>query len=74
MDQRDLERLLQKPTKSTALACYHRQVAYWFQVGPETGSPDGWISDSEVEVIAIEHDCKDRLTDLIRRHLNDSST
>jgi len=35
VDQEDLARLLQKPTKSTAVECLVRQIGYWFQTGPD---------------------------------------
>lgn len=33
-DQNDLRRMLEKPTKATARACYVDQIVYWFSVGP----------------------------------------
>ncbi len=35
VDQQDLDKLLKKPTKSTARDCYCDQIAFWFQSGPE---------------------------------------
>lgn len=34
-DQEDLDELLKNPTKITARDCLKRQIAYWFQVGPD---------------------------------------
>jgi hypothetical protein len=35
VDQDDLDLLLAKPTKATALKCLESQIRYWFEVGPE---------------------------------------
>ena len=34
-DQRDLYKLLEKPTKLTARKCLQKQIEYWFTVGLE---------------------------------------
>jgi len=46
VDSKDLKRLLDSPTKTTAKCCLMDQIRYWFQVGPEDGdfSPRTWES------------------------------
>lgn len=41
VDQDDLTRLLNSPTKVTARGCLVRQIEYWFQVGPDTHDDAG---------------------------------
>lgn len=58
VDQDDLAKLLQKPTKATARECYCSQIEYWFQAGPETrfGRSGGdWCTDRRVKDIARRH-------------------
>ena len=38
VDQNDLRFLLLSPTKTTAKRCLERQIAYWFDVGPDATS------------------------------------
>lgn len=53
VDQDDLQRLLESPTKKTAAQCYEMQIQYWFQKGP---MPDRharrWQADPKVKAIA----------------------
>ena len=37
VDQGDLERMLENPSKATAVKCLLRQIEYWFQAGTEDG-------------------------------------
>jgi len=37
VDQDDLDALLKSPNKRTAKNCLMSQIAYWFQVGPDSG-------------------------------------
>lgn len=57
VDQEDLESLLKSPTKGTALNCLHRQIEYFFEVGPEfNDARRKWESekDSDPRVQKIE--------------------
>lgn len=58
VDQDDLKKLLQNPTKATARDCYIRQIHYWFQVGPED-SEVPW-QDPRVHEIAVRHSLLDK--------------
>jgi len=51
VDQHDLDRLLKKPTLSTAISCLEDQIEYWFDAGvdSESGKIKSW------EEIAEEH-------------------
>ena len=51
VDQDDLERLLDKPTKATAMHCFINQIIYFLQVGPEDSS-DELKSDGRILEIA----------------------
>lgn len=46
VDQEDLSALLKSPTKATARKCLLKQIAHWFQVGPEAYGAYGDIPDS----------------------------
>ena len=63
VDQDDLKKLLEKPTKATARDCYVAQVTRWLTVGPEREGGilrnEGWRSDPEVRAIAIRHWAED---------------
>ena len=61
VDQDDLAKLLRSPTKATARDIYSRQIAYWFEVGPEReGTLEvAWKTDPKVREIAIRHWCED---------------
>jgi len=54
VDQDDLQRLLESPTKKTATGCYVNQISHWFAVGPE-GGETRWRQDPRVLDIAIRH-------------------
>lgn len=61
-DQYDLEKLLKNPSKKTALDCYSRQIAYWFNMGPQVDNGIGettWGNinwhDFKVIDIAVRH-------------------
>lgn len=61
-DQYDLAKLLKNPSKKTALDCYSRQIAYWFDKGPQANSGMGdttWENinwhDFKVIDIAVRH-------------------
>jgi hypothetical protein len=62
VDQDDLVKLLEKPTKATARSCYCSQISYWFEVGPDgetnslTSNLEGipW-DDPMVQEIAERH-------------------
>ena len=63
VDQDDLKKLLESPTKTTARQCYRAQIVFWFQNGPEPallpdrpGIDRRWLDDPFVEDIAIRHD------------------
>ena len=57
VDQDDLQRLLENPTKATARDCYRRQINYWFERGPQEGDRSGEIPwyDARVVEIAERH-------------------
>lgn len=68
VDQEDLEKLLQSPTKKTATDCYDQQIGYWFSIGPDTfGTDPKWKTDKRVRAIAIRHGCEDDLDRLLKR-------
>ena len=56
VDQDDLRRLMQSPTKATARKCYVDQIEHWFSGGPEDDAPNGWQADPTVAEIASRHD------------------
>ena len=64
VDQEDLARLLKSPTKATAAAAYERQIAYWFQAGPDMyerrlrGLDDRMQNDPRLAEIADRHLCE----------------
>lgn len=67
VDQDDLEKLLQSPTKKTATECYNTQIGYWFEVGPdEFGTDTKWKTDSRVRRIAERHCCEEDLDRLLK--------
>lgn len=59
VDQHDLERLLEKPTKAMAVYCLSNQIEYWFQKGTEDGGEtqvaEMLRTDSEVRAIYERH-------------------
>lgn len=61
VDQEDLERMLNTPTKTMARYCLCSQIDYWFSVGPDPYSvPSGdsryYVeNDPEVKKIAERH-------------------
>ena len=61
VDQQDLKKLLDSPTKKTAKECLYSQINYWFEFGPDpfelpSGNPDWWIhNDKKVKEIALRH-------------------
>lgn len=59
VDQGDLAKLLQFPTKATARACLIRQICYWFDKGTDEGEPD-W-SDPRLRVIARRYGASESL-------------
>ncbi|MBA1280288.1 hypothetical protein [Stutzerimonas stutzeri] len=59
VDQQDLERLLEKPTKTMAVRCLENQIEYWFQAGTEDGGKTQVAellqTDAEVRAIYERH-------------------
>ena len=63
VDQEDLSRLLDNPTKSTARSCLCDQITYWFQVGFASNEPSyngraAILTDPVVAEIAERHGIK----------------
>ncbi len=54
VDQGDLKKLLDNPTKSTAKDCFIRRIAYWFQEGPERDKQN-WKDDRRVDEIRARY-------------------
>ena len=70
VDQGDLAKLLDNPTKATARECLVNQINYWFEVGPEHHGPTGdWYLDRKLLEIAERHDSEVKLI----HWLNDSN-
>lgn len=66
VDQGDLYKLLEKPTKGTARDCFERQIRYWFQVGPDLpDKEDYWRTDFKVHDIADRYACSTALLKFI---------
>ena len=61
VDQDDLEKLLESPTKKTAMNCYNNQIVYWFEAGPDDsfGIEAKWKTDPKVREIAERHCCEE---------------
>ena len=57
VDQEDLQRLLENPTKATARDCYCSQIDFWFQNGP---------SGFDERALIPWHDA--RVVDIANRH------
>ena len=56
VDQDDLDKLLDSPTKLTARKCLTDQIVYWFQVGPDpfdANSTPQWHIDNDPNVAEI---------------------
>lgn len=71
VDQDDLQKLLENPTKKTAAECYCSQMEHFFQVGPDSNlmnsnnkTLDDLKSDPMVLQIAEELYCLDDLNAL----------
>ena len=63
VDQDDLDRMLKKPTKTTAKACLCAQIDYWFANGVDNNddtrtAADMAEDDPHVQDIADRHCCE----------------
>ncbi len=59
VDQDDLQKLLENPTKKTARDCYVSQIIYWIEMGPDDSLPIGdWRNDPIVAEIADRYNCE----------------
>ncbi|WP_315921619.1 hypothetical protein [Mesorhizobium sp. SP-1A] len=61
-EHRDMEMLLRKPSKKTAIECYCSRIRYWFEVGPQVNSPTGDLGSGDIDW----HDFK--VIDIAVRH------
>ena len=66
VDQDDLTKLLEKPTRATARDCYVAQIERWLRLGPEDGARGGWPDDPLVQEIAGRHFMEDEFRALCR--------
>lgn len=48
VDQEDLKRMLDAPTKKMAVYCLARQIHYWFQMPPKWPLTPGMMDDHRV--------------------------
>ena len=53
VDQQDLQKLLESPTKATARDCYRNQIYYWFQSGPDHRAGRGAVPWDDARVVEI---------------------
>ena len=53
VDQEDLQRLLESPTKSTARDCYVSQILFWFHNGPDDMADKGEVPWHDARVVEI---------------------
>ena len=68
VDQSDLKKLLEKPTKACARDCYINQIDYWFQAGPDGTEAGDYKTDPAVRDIAERYGCGEPLNCLIDNH------